>query len=243
MKQNDRSSLTNRRIFFQYLAMLGVGGQTLLRSGDLKAKDVAAADLLWSIEGRAVAVDNCVIGCPCLLGEPPTHPTCRVTEVMQVDKGHFADVILDGTSFAYAAEFSKASRESALEYHFTAFYIDSGAAPEQRRALRKVLTYPPYSEFAEPAEIREVPIDLDMEAWAKVGQPHGATVGDVARIEVSTLAGGDPREPLVLTNGAPGFPWCAVGKSVDSFYRSAGKNFSFDGTSGESFRFVLAGRP
>ncbi len=238
MNQNDHSSLTNRRRFFQYLAVLGVGGQALLRSGALKA-----ADLPWMIEGRAVAVDNCVIGCPCLLGEPPTHPICRVIEVMQVEKGHFADVILDGTSFAYAAEFSKASRESAHEYHFTAFYIDSGASPEQRRALRKVLTYPPYSEFAEPAEVREVPIDLAMEAWAKVGQPHGATVGDVARIEVSTLAGGDPREPLVLTNGAPGFPWCAVGKSVDSFYRSAGKNFSFDGTSGESFRFVLAGRP
>ena len=238
MNQSDHSGFTNRRRFFQYLTMLGVGGPALLRSGALKA-----ADLPWMIQGRAVAVDNCVIGCPCLLGEPPTHPTCRVTEVMQVDKGHFADVILDGTSFAYAAEFSKVSRESPHEYHFTAFYIDSGAAPEQRRALRKVLTYPPYSEFAEPAEIREVPIDLNMEAWAQVGQPHGATVGDVARIEVSTIAGGDPREPLVLTNGAPGFPWVAVGESVDSFYRSAGKNFSFDGTSGESFRFELAVRP
>lgn len=238
MNQSDHSGLTNRRRFFQYLTMLGVGGPALLRSGALKA-----ADLPWMIQGRAVAVDNSVIGCPCLLGEPPTHPTCRVTEVMQVDKGHFADVILDGTSFTYAAEFSKASRKSALQYHFTAFYIDSGAEPEQRRALRKVLTYPPYSEFAEPAEIREVPIDLDMEAWAKVGQPHGATVGDVARIEVSTIAGGDPQEPLVIKNLAPGFPWCAVGESVDSFYRSAGKNFSFDGTSGESFRFELAGRP
>jgi hypothetical protein len=162
---------------------------------------------------------------------------------MQVDKGHFADVILDGTSFAYAAEFSKASRESAHEYHFTAFYIDSGAAPEQKRALRKILTYPPYSKFAEPAEIREVPIDLNMDTWAKVGQPHGATVGDIAKIEVSTIAGGNPQEPLVVTNVAPGFPWVAVGESVDSFYRSAGKNFSFDGTSGESFRFEFAGRP
>ncbi len=240
MNQSDHNGLTDRRRFFQYLAMLGVGGHALLRSGALKA-----ADLPWMIEGRAVAVDNCVIGCPCLLGEPPTHPTCQVTEVMQVDKGHFADVILDGTSFAYAAEYSKASRESAHEFHFTAFYIDSGASPEQRRALRKVLTHPPpqYSEFAEPTEIREVPIDLNMEAWAKVGQPHGATVGDVARIEVSTIAGGDPQEPLVIKNLAPGFPWCAVGESVDSFYRSAGKNFSFNGTSGESFRFEFAGMP
>ncbi len=238
MNQSDYRGPTNRRGFLQYLTMLGVGGHALLRSGALKA-----ADLPWMIEGRAVAVDNCVIGCPCLLGEPPTHPVCRVTEVMQVDKGHFGDIILDGTSFSYAAEFSKASREAPHKYHFTAFYIDSGAAPEQRRALRKVLTYPPYSEFAEPAEIREVPIDLAMEAWAMVGQSHGATVGDIARIEVSTIAGGDPREPLVLTNGAPGFPWVAVGESIDSFYRSAGKNFSFDGTSGESFRFELAGKP
>ncbi len=160
-----------------------------------------------------------------------------------MDKGHFADVNLDGTSYAYAAEFSKASRETPPEFHFTAFYIDSGAAPDQRHALRQILSEPPYSAFAEPAEIREVPIDLAMEAWAKVGQPHGATVGDVARIEVSTIAGGEPQDPLVIQNPAPGFPWVAIGASVGSFYRSEGKDFSFDGTSGESFRFELAGRP
>ena len=74
MNQSDYRGLANRRGFLKYLAMLGVGGHALLRSGALKA-----ADLPWMIEGRAVAVDNCVIGCPCLLGEPPTHPVCRVT--------------------------------------------------------------------------------------------------------------------------------------------------------------------
>jgi aryl-alcohol dehydrogenase-like predicted oxidoreductase len=42
MHESDRTGLTNRRRFLQYLAMLGVGGQTLLRSWDVKAAAAAA---------------------------------------------------------------------------------------------------------------------------------------------------------------------------------------------------------
>jgi aryl-alcohol dehydrogenase-like predicted oxidoreductase len=44
MQPNDRSGLTSRRRFIQYLAMLGIGGQALLRSGDLKAAILEATE-------------------------------------------------------------------------------------------------------------------------------------------------------------------------------------------------------
>jgi hypothetical protein len=44
MKPDVRSGLTNRRTFLQYLAMLGIGGQALLRSGDLKAAILEATE-------------------------------------------------------------------------------------------------------------------------------------------------------------------------------------------------------
>ena len=42
MQHSDEHDLTSRRRFIQYLAMLGIGGVTLLRSGDLKAAVLAA---------------------------------------------------------------------------------------------------------------------------------------------------------------------------------------------------------
>ena len=44
MQENNCSGLTSRRKFIQYLAMLGIGGQALLRSGDLKAAVLAAKE-------------------------------------------------------------------------------------------------------------------------------------------------------------------------------------------------------
>ena len=194
----------------------------------------------WSIEGRIVAVDSCAIGCPCLLGEPPTHPTCQLVEIWRIDKGQSGEVVLDDTSFAMAAEFSHAAREAPRKYHFSAFYIDTGANLEQKQALCKILAEPPFADFGEPVEVREVAIGLTgWEAFGQVGKPYGGTVGDVANIELTTIEGGNPSKPLVVENAAPGFPWVAVGRSSSSFYRSAGKDFQFDGTSGESGRFAL----
>jgi hypothetical protein len=39
----------------------------------------------------------------------------------------------------------------------------------------------------------------------------------------------------------PGFEWTALGKTGKSFYKSAGKDFKFDGNSGESVKFVMKG--
>ncbi|MFQ5694417.1 MAG: DUF1326 domain-containing protein [Terriglobia bacterium] len=195
----------------------------------------------WSLEGRIVAVDSCAVGCPCLLGEPPTHPTCQLVEIWRIDKGQFGEVVLDDTSFAMAAEFSHAAREAPRKYHFSAFYIDTGANPEQKQALRNILAEPPFADFGEPVEVREVAIGLTgMEAFGQVGKRYGGRVGDIARIELTTI-GIAPDKPLLVENAAPGFPWVAVGKSSNSFYKSAGRNFHFEGTSGESGRFTLSG--
>jgi hypothetical protein len=44
---------------------------------------------------------------------------------------------------------------------------------------------------------------------------------------------------MVVENGAePGSKWKALGKASNSFYHSAGKDYKFDGTSGESNRFA-----
>jgi hypothetical protein len=52
----------------------------------------------------------------------------------------------------------------------------------------------------------------------------------------------DPSKPVVVENGVePGSMWKALGKVSNSFYRSAGKDYKFNGTSGESNRIAWKG--
>jgi hypothetical protein len=47
---------------------------------------------------------------------------------------------------------------------------------------------------------------------------------------------------MVIENQATKtFEWTALGKTSNSFYKSAGKDFKFDGTSGESVKFAMKG--
>ena len=50
----------------------------------------------WYVEGVAFGNCNCDYGCPCQFERRPTHGHCRGFEVVRIDKGHFADVPLDG---------------------------------------------------------------------------------------------------------------------------------------------------
>ncbi|HZF17107.1 MAG TPA: DUF1326 domain-containing protein [Steroidobacteraceae bacterium] len=50
----------------------------------------------WSIEGTEFANCNCYVGCPCQFNALPSHGHCRAHTFVQVDKGHFGKVKLDG---------------------------------------------------------------------------------------------------------------------------------------------------
>ena len=60
---------------------------------------------------------------------------------------------------------------------------------------------------------------------------------------VPPCAGGtNPDKPLAVDNEAePGLKWTALGKTSNSFYRAAGKDYKFEGTSGESHRVAFNG--
>jgi hypothetical protein len=68
-------------------------------------------------------------------------------------------------------------------------------------------------------------------------------MGEIAKVELTPIAGGTNKDkPMVIENQAsPGFEWTALGKTSNSFYKSAGKDFKFDGTSGESVKFAMKG--
>lgn len=164
--------------------------------------------------------------------------------IFHIDAGSYGQVKLDGVEFAMAGEFTRKAFGEPTVHGFIAFYIDANASPEQKRALQQMLTSPAFSDMGKPAEIVEVPIQIDrLDDFGQVGKTCVGAVGELAKVQVTPVAGGsDKSQPLVIENQAePGFFWTAQGEAKGSFYKSAGRNHEWDGTSGESVKFKMSG--
>jgi hypothetical protein len=204
----------------------------------------AAEEPAWSLEGKMISADSCGPDCHCIIGGPPDNGLCKFMAMGQVDNGKYGDVKLDGAKFGIAGEFLRKIIGEPLKKTFTAYYIDSGASAEQREALRKLFTGPSFATQGQAAEVKEVAIKFEnLDAFGQVGKTAGGTVGEIAKVEVTPIAGGsDPNKPMTVENEAEaGSIWNALGKASNSFYRSAGKDYKFEGTSGESHRFAWKG--
>ena len=91
----------------------------------------------WHIEGISFGNCNCNYGCPCQFEDKPTHGHCRGFEVFRIDKGHFAEVSLNGIAAAITYAWPGPIYEGKGEMQLI---IDERARAEQRAALETVLT-------------------------------------------------------------------------------------------------------
>jgi hypothetical protein len=192
----------------------------------------AAEEPAWSIEGRMISADSCGPDCHCIIGGPPDHGLCMFFAMCQIDNGQYGDVKLDGVKYGLAGEFTQKIIGEPVKRSFVAYYIDSGASAEQREALRKLFTGPSFAGMGQSAELKEVPIKFEnLDAFGQVGKKVSGTAGDIAKVEVTPIAGGtNPDKPLAVDNEAePGLKWTALGKTSNSFYRAAGKDYKFEG--------------
>ena len=204
----------------------------------------AAEEPAWSIEAKEISADSCDAHCPCPLGLAPTHGHCDYVSLWQVEKGHYGDVKLDGVKFGIAGSFTQKVVGEPVKNTFVAYYIDSGASAEQKEALRKLFTGPSFAGQGQAAEVKELAIKFEnLEAFGQVGKKVSCTVGEIAKVEVTPIPGGtDPSKPLAVENEAEaGLKWTALGKTTNSFYRSAGKDYKFEGTSGMSHLIEIKG--
>jgi hypothetical protein len=204
----------------------------------------AAEEPSWSIEAKMISADSCDVLCPCPLGLVPTHGHCDFIALWQVENGHYGDVKLDGVKLGIAGSFTQKVIGEPIKHTSVAYYIDSGASADQKEALRKLFTGPSFAAQGQAAEVKEVAINFEnLEAFGQVGQKVSATVGELGKVEVTPIPGGtDPSKPLAVENQAEaGLKWTALGKATNSFYRSAGKDFKFEGTSGMSQLVAIKG--
>src|SRR5215471_13705355 len=149
--------------------------------GVIQTSARAAEEPAWSIEAKMISADSCSVGCPCILGEPPTHGQCQYVALWQVESGRYGDVKL-----AFAGEFAQKVIGEPVKNSFVAYYIDSGASAEQKEALRKRFTGPSFAAQGQAAEVKEVPIKFEnLDAFGQVGKKVSATVGELGKVEVT----------------------------------------------------------
>jgi hypothetical protein len=91
----------------------------------------------WMIRGPEIASCNCDYGCPCQFNALPTEGNCRAAVGMQIEKGNYGKVKLDGLRWAATAAWPGAIHEGHGEI---LPIVDERATPEQREALLKIMS-------------------------------------------------------------------------------------------------------
>ncbi len=89
----------------------------------------------WSFEADFLKACNCVYGCPCEFGAPPTRGWCEGMVAWRIDHGSYGSVKLDGLGLGFAVFWPKAIHEGNGT---AAVFVDEQATAAQREALLQI---------------------------------------------------------------------------------------------------------
>jgi hypothetical protein len=93
--------------------------------------------IAWELEAVELVVCNCAYGCPCQFNALPTHGQCEAVAGMEITRGHFGDVSLDGIRCVVIMWWPGAIHEGSGK----AFIIvDERADDAQRQSLLTILS-------------------------------------------------------------------------------------------------------
>ncbi len=91
----------------------------------------------WRLQGLNVSACNCAWGCPCQFMSLPTNGNCHASVGIQIDRGHFGKVQLDGLAIGGVFAWPEAIHLGNGEAQPV---VDVRANPEQREALLKIMS-------------------------------------------------------------------------------------------------------
>jgi hypothetical protein len=164
----------------------------------------------WSMQGTEFTNCNCGWGCPCQFNQNPTHGDCRAYIFVQIEKGRFGDVPLDGLRWCAMFSWPGAIHEG----HGTCqSIIDERANPEQRAALEAIshgketepgrLIWQVFSttvEEVKPTLYRAIDLNINIDARTAHGKVEGLIEGKGEPIPKIGVEGGH-RIKLVIPEG------------------------------------------
>ena len=140
-----------------------------------------AAGEHWEIAGDLSEACTCAVPCTCNFGEGPSpHHYCYSLYAVDIQKGHYGTVSLDGLHLARAH-----GKKSDV------WYIDNRATPAQAEALKSIAGHiSNRKSYFASAHIAQ-----------EVGEKgNRLQVGDKGDFEADYILGGDKKTPIVVEN-------------------------------------------
>lgn len=176
----------------------------------------------WYVEGVEYGSCNCRYGCPCQFEDLPTHGNCRGFEVVQIKKGRFGDLKLDGLTVAMLYAWPGPVFEGKGELQAI---IDERADTRQREALEKILhgketeeaathwwVYCAMSDKIHETLFKPITCEIDLDARkARVHIP--GVIESTGNPIKSPATGGEHRVRIDIPNGIE-FERAEVGSAI-----------------------------
>ena len=191
----------------------------------------------WNISGRYVETCNCDFVCPCILGQMAVRPSkgsCTFAMAMQVERGSFGDVPLNGLTFIVLG---MTPEEMAKGNWSVGLVIDERATAAQRDAITAIASGAAGGPMAPLAGligtflgVEPAPIRIEQD-----GKKFTVTAGTLVDMAGEGAMGIDPNatEPIYLENtGHPVSSRLAVAHASKSHVQALG--LTWDDTSGKN---------
>jgi hypothetical protein len=148
---------------------------------------------------------SCDWGCPCNFNARPTHGYCNGAYALNLRKGQFDDLDLDGTKVVWAAAWPKAIHEGEGTCKLL---IDEKAEPKQRKAIEEILKGEhgglPWSIFMNTIDnwlpVSYVPFEWKFDgvnSWYKAGGEAQATLTSYR----NPITGAEASAQILLPDG------------------------------------------
>ena len=192
---------------------------------------------VWNISGRYVETCNCDFVCPCILGQMAVRPSkgsCTFAMAMQVERGSFGDVPLNGLTFIVLG---MTPEEMGKGNWSVGLVIDEQATAAQRDAITAIASGAAGGPMAPLAGLigtflgaEQAPIRIEQD-----GKKFTVTAGKLVDMAGEGAMGIDPNatEPMYLENtGHPVSSRLALAHASKSHVHALG--LTWDDASGKN---------
>jgi hypothetical protein len=190
----------------------------------------------WVMQGMQVSHCNCNIGCPCQFNALPSHGHCRAYVFVQIDKGHFGKVKLDGVRwgglFSWPGPIHMGNGTAMV-------VVDKSASAEQRAAVEAVaggqetdpgslITQVFSTTLSNVLPTQSKPIELSIDAGARTAR---VKVKDLLEGSSESIKNPITGQPHIVTVKLPqGFEYTEAEFLCGNARTSGPIELNFDGT-------------
>jgi hypothetical protein len=185
--------------------------------GMLVVSPVSAVAQEWAINGSYAESCSCNPTCPCHFGSAPTLGHCQGIGLLEIKKGHYGDVKLDGVSIVATLNMGKWGK----------YYVNDGASDEQAAAAAPIIAgmmggLPPEMKVL---STQIVPIAVERtETKVKFSVPD-------SKVEIELMKGLNDK-PIKIANLPPAHLKDYTQYKSISLDHKGEQKFSYSGTNG-----------